>query len=55
MSNIFDYQFNVSGNFTATMDGMAESTGRFAAAVETSTKGLTKWEQKFAVFGPQTK
>ena len=30
----FDYQFNVGGNFTATMDGMAESTGRFNAAVE---------------------
>ena len=51
MASIFDYQFNVGGNFTAAMDGMAESTGRFNAAVETSTKGLPKWEQKFAVFG----
>lgn len=30
----FDYQFNVGGNFTATMDGMTESAGRFNAAVE---------------------
>ena len=30
----FDYQLNVGGNFTATMEGMAESTGRFNAAVE---------------------
>lgn len=26
MASIFDYQFNVGGNFTAAMDGMAEST-----------------------------
>ena len=51
MASIFDYQFNVGGNFTAAMDGMAESTGRFNAAVETSTKGLSKWEQKLAAFG----
>ena len=50
MASIFDYQFNVGGNFTATMDGMAESTGRFNAAVETSTRGLSKWEQKLAAF-----
>ena len=51
MASIFDYQFNVGGNFTAAMDGMAESTGRFNAAVEQSSSGLAKWEQKFAVFG----
>lgn len=50
MASIFDYQFNVGGNFTAAMDGMAESTGRFNAAVETSTRGLSKWEQKLAAF-----
>lgn len=50
MANVFDYQFNIGGNFTAAMDGMAESTGRFNAAVETSTRGLPKWEQKLAVF-----
>ena len=51
MANTFDYQFNVGGNFTAAMDGMAESAGRFTAAVETSTRGLSDWEQKFAAFG----
>lgn len=51
MASNFDYQFNVGGNFTASMDGMAESTGRFRAAVEQSSSGLAKWEQKFAVFG----
>ena len=51
MTNNFDYQFNVSGNFTAAMDGMAERAGQFTAAVETSTRGLSEWEQKFAAFG----
>jgi tape measure domain-containing protein len=51
MASIFDYQFNIGGNFTAAMDGMAESTGRFNAAVEQSSSGLAKWEQKFAAFG----
>ncbi len=51
MANIFDYQFNVGGNFTTAMDGMAESTGRFNAAVEQSAQGFAKWEQKFATFG----
>lgn len=51
MDSILEYKFNIGGNFTAAMDGMAESTGRFNAAVETSRQGLTKWEQKFAAFG----
>ena len=50
MASIFDYKFNVGGNFTATMDGMAESTGHFNNAVKTSTRGLSKWEQKLAAF-----
>ena len=50
MASIYDYQINVGGNFTVAMDGMTESTGRFNAAVETSTRGLSKWEQKLAVF-----
>ena len=51
MASTFDYQFNVGGNFTAVMDEMAETAGRFSTAVETSTGGLSKWEQKFAAFG----
>ena len=46
----FDYQFNVGGNFTATMDGMTESAGRFSAAVEGSRSWLGKLEQKLAVW-----
>ncbi len=51
MANIFDYQFNVGGNFTAAIDGMTESTGRFSAVVDQSAQGFAKWEQKFATFG----
>lgn len=46
----FDYQFNVGGNFTATMDGMAESTGRFNAAVEGTHNWLGKLGQTLAVW-----
>lgn len=50
----FDYQFNVGGNFTATMDGMAETTGRFNAAVEGThiyQKPLQKNESQGQTFG----
>ena len=33
MASIFDYQFNVGGNFTAAMEGMAESTWLFCAKI----------------------
>ncbi len=37
---IFDYIFNVGGNYTATVSGMSESTGRFNASVETARDSL---------------
>lgn len=46
----FDYQFNVGGNFTATVDGMSESAGRFNAAVEGTHSWLGKLGQKLAVW-----
>ena len=46
----FDYQFNVGGNFTATMEEMAESTGRFNAAVEGTHSWLGKLGQTLAVW-----
>ena len=49
MANVFDYQFNIGGNFTAAMDGMAESTGRFNVAVEGTHGWLSKLGQTFAV------
>ncbi len=33
MASIFDYQFNVGGNFTAAMDGMAENNYRIQKKV----------------------
>lgn len=51
MASVFDYQFNVGGNFTAAMDGMVESTGRFNATVESSVHGLSAWGQKSVAFG----
>ena len=47
----FTYYFNVDGNFTAAIAGMAETTGRFNASVEASMGGLAKLGQKFAAFG----
>lgn len=46
----FDYQFNVGGNFTATVDGMTESAGRFNAAVEGTHSWLGKLGQTLAVW-----
>ena len=46
----FDYQFNVGGNFTATVDGMTESTGRFNAAMEGTHNWLGKLGKTFAVW-----
>lgn len=46
----FDYQFNVGGNFTATVDGMTESTSRFGVAVEGAHGWLGKLGQTLAVW-----
>ena len=50
MASIFDYFFNIKGDYSVKIDGLTDSTGRFNAAVETSTRGLSKWEQKLAAF-----
>lgn len=47
----FTYYFNVEGNFTAVIAGMAKSTGRFNASVEASMGSLAKLGHKFATFG----
>ena len=46
----FDYQFNVGGNFTSTIDGMSESTGRFNAVMEGTHNWLGKLGKSFAVW-----
>lgn len=49
MASIFDYQFNVGGNFTAAMEGMIESTGRFRAKVEDCNNWIGKMDSTLAV------
>lgn len=44
----FDYIFNVGGNYTATISGMSEATGRFNASVETTRNSLGKLTQSLA-------
>ncbi len=34
MANVFDYIFNIGGNFTATINGMSSATGDFQAQVD---------------------
>lgn len=34
MSSVFDYIFNIGGNFTANISGMTQATGKFSATVE---------------------
>lgn len=34
MSSVFDYIFNIGGNFTANISGMTQATGNFSATVE---------------------
>lgn len=50
MANIFDYQFNIGGNFSATMEGMVDSTGRFRAGIEDCNNRLGKLANTFAVW-----
>ena len=38
----FDYIFNVGGNYKATITGMTEATGEFAANVTSASKGIGK-------------
>lgn len=49
MASIFDYQFNVGGNFTAAMEGMIESTGRFRAKVEDCNNWIGKMASTLVV------
>ena len=45
---LFDYIFNVGGNYTATINGMTEATGDFSAKVESTNNwvyGLTTLDE----------
>ena len=38
MANVFDYIFNIGGNYSATINGMTAATGNFTAEVQRSQK-----------------
>ncbi len=42
MANVFDYIFNIGGNYTATIDGMSEATGEFNAKLQGAQSSLGK-------------
>lgn len=46
---LFDYIFNVGGNYTATINGMAEATGGFSAKVESANNWVGKLSSTLAV------
>lgn len=46
---LFDYIFNVGGNYTATINGMTEVTGYFSAKVESANNWVGKISSTLAV------
>lgn len=46
MANIFYYIFNVGGNYTATLNGMTEATGKFEANVHQTSEAIERLGQK---------
>ena len=42
MSNVFDYIFNIGGNYTATINGMSTATGDFSAQVDGAQNSIGK-------------
>ena len=47
---VFDYQFNVGGDFYTRMNGMNEAVGRFSAKVENAQGWVVRLSQKLASF-----
>ena len=50
MASIFDYQFNVGGNFTATMEGMIDNIGKFNAKIKDCNNWVGKVSNTLATF-----
>ena len=42
MANVFDYIFNIGGNYTATINGMSTATGDFSARVDGVQNSIVK-------------
>lgn len=50
MSSVFDYRFNIDGNFSAEMQGMIDHTGEFSAKIKDCNSWLGKLSNTFAVW-----
>ncbi len=50
MANVFDYIFNIGGNFTAQISGMSGAAGNFTASVEGADSGVRKFTGSLATF-----
>ena len=54
MANIFNYQFNIHGNFSAEMEGMIDDTGKLTAKIKDCNNWLGKVANTFAVWDMAT-
>lgn len=50
MASVFDYIFNIGGNFSAQINGMSAATGSFSASVEGADSGVRKFTGTLATF-----
>lgn len=50
MASVFDYRFNIDGNFSAIMQGMIDHTGEFSAKINDCNSWLGKLSNTFAVW-----
>lgn len=50
MASVFDYIFNIGGNFTAQMNGMSAAAGNFTAKVAGADSGARKLTSALATF-----
>ena len=50
MANVFDYIFNIGGNFSAQISGMSAATGNFTASVEGADSGVRRFTGSLATF-----
>ena len=50
MANVFDYIFNIGGNFSAQISGMSAAAGNFTASVEGADSGVRKFTGSLATF-----
>ena len=50
MASVFDYVFNIGGNFSAQISGMSAATGNFTASVEGADSGVRRFTGSLAAF-----